>query len=95
MTEIKFAAKTTLQMLALLLATLASGLAQERIELQGRVTDITGAPLPGASVFVRDLATGLETSHRADSIGAFAVEVRAGTYRVSAAQADFETASEC
>lgn len=94
MTEIKFAAKTTLQMLALLLATLASGLAQERVELRGRVTDITGAPLPGASVFVRDLATGLETSHRADSIGAFAVEVRAGTYRVSAAQADFETASQ-
>jgi len=94
MTEIKLAAKTSLPVLALLIAVLASGLAQERIELRGRVKDVTGAQLPGASVFVRDLATGLETAHRADSNGAFAVQVRAGTYRVSAAQADFETASE-
>lgn len=56
MTEIKLAAKTSLPVLALLIAVLASGLAQERIELRGRVKDVTGAQLPGASVFVRDLA---------------------------------------
>ena len=94
MTGIRVATQKSLQTLALLLAMLASGLAQDRFELKVRVTDLTGAPLAGAGVFVRDLSTGLETAHRADSLGALVVEMRIGTHRVSAAQNDFETASE-
>ena len=94
MTGIRGATQRPVQILALLLAMLASGLAQDRLELKVRVTDVTGAPLAGAAVFVRDISTGLETAYRADSLGALAVELRIGTYRVSAAQNDFETASE-
>ena len=94
MTGIRSATQKSVQILALLLAMLASGLAQDRLELKVRVTDVTGAPLAGAAVFVRDLSTGLETAYRADSLGALVVELRIGAYRVSAAQNDFETASE-
>ena len=94
MTGIRVATQKSLQILALLLAMLASGLAQDRFELKVHVADVTGAPVAGAAVFVRDLSTGLETAHRADSLGAFVVDLRIGTYRVSAAQNDFETASE-
>ena len=94
MTGIRVATHKSLQILALLLAMFASGLSQDRLELKVRVTDVTGAPVAGAAVFVRDLSTGLETAHRADSLGGFVVELRIGTYRISAAQNDFETVSE-
>ena len=90
----RLAPRSALRILALLSLSLAGGLAQEKIDLQGRVADAAGLPLVGATVFVRDLSTGLETAQRTDSTGAFAVAMRPGKYRISAALADFETASE-
>lgn len=79
---------------ALIVAIAASAAAQDRVALQGRVIDQTGQPIPGVSVFVRDLATGLETAQRTGSQGEFSLQVRPGAYRVSAAENDFQTASE-
>lgn len=66
--------------------------AQSRALLSGRVVDSSGGALPGADVFVRDLATGLETFARADAEGAFSFALRPGRYRVAAARAEFATA---
>ena len=67
--------------------------AQSRVALEGSVTDISGALVPGAAVFVRDLATGLEVSYRADARGAFLVDTKPGRYRVTAAADGFQAAS--
>lgn len=85
---------STLPRLAALTLVLAlSSAAQERFALEGRVIDVTGAPIPGASVFVRDLSTGLETAQSTGSQGEFSSEIRPGSYRVSAAENDFQTVS--
>ncbi len=81
------------RVLALLLVAATTGLAQDRAALEGRVLDATGMPIPDAAVFVRDLGTGLETGQPVDSRGEFVVDVRPGSYRVTAAVNDFETAS--
>ncbi|MDE0628277.1 MAG: TonB-dependent receptor [Bryobacterales bacterium] len=79
---------------ALLVAIVVSAAAQDRVALEGRVIDGTGVPIPGASVFIRDIATGLETSQGSGPQGEFSLELRPGTYRVSAAENDFQTVSE-
>ena len=84
----------SLRVLALLLVAATTGLAQDRVALEGRVLDTTGAPIPDAAVFVRDLGTGLETAQSVDSRGEFVADVRPGSYRVTAAMNDFQTASE-
>lgn len=73
---------------------IALAIAQDRMSLDGRVIDLTGTPVPGAAVFIRNVATGLETTQRAGSDGGFSFDVRPGTYRVSAAANDFETVYE-
>ncbi len=83
-----------LAMLAMLSPACAAAAAQSRATLDGRVVDSSGGALPGADVFVRNLATGLETSARADAGGAFAFALHPGRYRVSAARPEFATASE-
>lgn len=84
----------SLRVLALLLVAATTGLAQDRVALEGRVLATTGAPIPDAAVFVRDLGTGLETAQSVDSRGEFVADVRPGSYRVTAAMNDFQTASE-
>lgn len=88
------ASRKPLRILALFLIAASVAFSQSRIALEGTVLDSSGAPVPGAAVFVRDLGTGLETSYRADSRGGFAVDVRPGRYRVSAAENDFQTVSQ-
>ena len=89
-----FIPSVSLRVVALLVAFAASAFAQHRVALKGSVIDQTGAPIPGAAVFIRDLGTGLETAQSAGARGEFAVEVRPGSYRGSAAENDFQTASE-
>ena len=84
----------TWRVAALVVAIAASAAAQQRVALEGRVIDQTGIPIPGGAVFIRDLATGLETAQTSGSSGEFSFDVRPGTYRVSAAENDFQTASE-
>lgn len=83
-----------LRVMVVLIAIVASAIAQDRVALEGRVIDQTGVPVPGASVFVRDLSTGLETAQSSGTQGEFSIEVRPGRYRVSAAENDFQTISE-
>lgn len=87
--------RRTRQILALALLPVAAAMfAQERVALEGRVLDTTGAPIPDATVFIRNLGTGLETAQPVDSEGEFVVDVRPGSFRLTAAVNDFETASE-
>lgn len=79
---------------ALAAAIIATATAQDRVALEGRVIDQTGAPVAGVPVFVRHAATGLEVSQSSGSTGEFSFEVRPGRYRVSAAENDFQTVSE-
>ncbi len=79
--------------LVLLLVGATGGLAQDRGAIEGRVLDMSGAPIPDAAVFVRDLGTGLETPQPVDSRGEFELHVRRGRYLVTAAMNDFQTAS--
>ena len=57
-------------LLAVVPATL---LAQDRVALEGRALDTTGAPIPDATVFIRDLGTGLETAQSVDYRGSCVV----------------------
>ena len=78
-------------LLAVVPATL---LAQDRVALEGRVLDTTGAPIPDATVFIRDLGTGLETAQSVDYRASFVVHLRPGRFLLTAAVNDFQTVSE-
>lgn len=86
-------ARAILVAVVLLELGVAQLLSQRRVALEGNVQDISGALVPGAAVFVRDLATGLEVSYRADARGAFVVDAKPGAYRVTAAADGFQAAS--
>lgn len=61
--------------------------------IEGLVTDATGAALPGVTVTVTNLATGVANSVVTDGTGRYVVTpVRAGHYKISAALAGFRTA---
>lgn len=77
---------------ATILAGAVSG--QTRHGVDGYVEDATGARLPGANVFVHDLATGLQLAERSDEEGTFALQLRTGRYRLTAVRTGFEAASE-
>jgi hypothetical protein len=60
--------------------------------IQGTVTDATGAVIPGATIHVVNVATGVATDTKADKVGFYqAPELFAGTYRVSATAPGMET----
>ncbi len=62
--------------------------------LRGRITDSASASLPGATVAIRNLTTGLERTATADANGAFVfAAVRDGRYRVTASANGFASAS--
>jgi hypothetical protein len=58
--------------------------------LLGTVTDATGAVLPGASISVKNMDTGIERTTESNSDGAFTVpELPIGRYSVTATMAGF------
>src|SRR6202162_3663477 len=58
----------------------------------GTVTDPSGAVVAGATVKVRNVATGLERTTATSADGSFAVsELPIGTYSVTVSQAGFQT----
>ena len=58
--------------------------------LQGRVVDPSGAAVPGASIAVRDSATGLASVAPTNAEGRYHVAaIPAGTYQVTAAAPGF------
>jgi hypothetical protein len=67
-------ARLSLQwILAVILCLVMAGgaLAQSTASLSGTVSDPTGAAIPGATVAVRNLATGVEFKTQTDSAGAY------------------------
>src|SRR5947209_861630 len=57
----------------------------------GSVTDSQGAVLPGASITVRNVDTGLERTAQTSADGSYAIpELPIGTYAVTVAQSGFE-----
>ena len=76
--------------LGLLTASLAS--AQTMAVLQGRVLDPSGAGVPGASVVVRNSATGFNSSASSDGQGRYHVPaIPAGAYQVTAEAPGFRS----
>ena len=66
----------------------------EAATVGGRVSDSTGAALPGARVVLRGVATGQETGVETDGEGRFSVEAPAtGTYLVIVTRAGFSEAA--
>lgn len=78
----------------LLVAAFLQGLAvaQQRYEIVGHVEDITGASLPGATVFAHDLGTGLQAA-RSTVDRTFTLDLRPGRYRITATRTGFEPSS--
>src|SRR4051812_13538795 len=79
-----------LAMLSFLTASPASG--QTMAALQGRVSDPSGAALPGASISARDVATGVTSVAAANPDGRSPLPaIPSGTYEVTAAARGFRT----
>ena len=77
-------------MLSILMASPANG--QTMAALQGRVSDSSGAALPGASVKARDVATGLTSVATANAEGRYQLPaITAGTYQVTAEARGFRS----
>src|SRR5882724_5542161 len=77
--------------LLLLVFTVAS-FAQTTANIQGTVTDQSGAAVVGAKVTVSDTASGTERSTQTSSTGAYEVPaLPPGTYNVQVQTAGFET----
>jgi len=82
---------------AVLLALLLSlpSLAQDSgTTLSGTVTDASGKTVPGATIAIRNMATGQATEVRADSAGAYTVSnLTPGEYELSVSAPGFSTAA--
>src|SRR5881396_2054289 len=60
--------------------------------LSGTITDGQGGVVPGATVSVTNVATGVMATTRTNEVGAYAVpNLNAGDYQVSASAAGFST----
>jgi protocatechuate 3,4-dioxygenase beta subunit len=76
----------------LLILTVSPATAQTMAVLQGRVLDPSGAALAGASIVVRDLATGFTSAVPTDAEGRYHVPaIPAGAYQVTAAAPGFRS----
>lgn len=77
----------------LLLCLSIAGLAQEfRATISGRVTDTTGAVVPGTQIVVTNLDTGVKTPTTVNTDGQYTVPfLQPGKYSVSATQTGFQS----
>jgi Carboxypeptidase regulatory-like domain len=64
----------------LLIVTVSPASAQTLAALQGRVVDPSGAALPGASILVRNSATGLTSRTPTDAEGRYRLQLRADAF---------------
>jgi hypothetical protein len=64
--------------------------AQANAGLTGRVTDPSGAAIPGAHITFSNEATGIKTQGAASSVGLYTVPLSAGTYDITVEATGFE-----
>ncbi|WP_220464896.1 TonB-dependent receptor [Granulicella sp. 5B5] len=85
--------KKVLAVLTLLaVATLSYGQSVTAGDVEGTVTDATGAVIPGATVTIKNLATGASKAATSNSSGNYHVSLLTpGTYQVTGAAAGFAT----
>jgi hypothetical protein len=84
--------KTIIVALFLLLSFHAGLFAQATTQLSGVVTDPTGAVVPGASLELENLGTGLKRTAASDAAGAYSfVQVVPGEYKLTASVAGFRS----
>ncbi|MGH9499114.1 MAG: TonB-dependent receptor domain-containing protein [Terriglobales bacterium] len=84
--------RSTLVLLAVLVAASALFAQTFRGTVMGTVTDPTGAVVSGATVAVKNLNTGLERTTQTSADGSYSVpELPIGTYTVTVRQAGFQT----
>jgi len=83
----------SLLFLAFLLVPLTAIAQFDTATVLGRVTDESGAAVPGATVTLTNIATGIRTTAVTDGTGAYQfLNVRVGSYRVEAELQGFATA---
>ena len=88
----RFRAMQVLSLLALLLACTAAGRAQATTSLNGRVTDRTGAVIPGASVRLTLPATGAIREYTTDASGQYQFsQLAPGNYTLAVSASGFAT----
>jgi outer membrane receptor protein involved in Fe transport len=78
-----------------LLAFPTTGLAQQAASINGTITDPTGAVVPGATVVLRNVATGVERRTVSNDAGLYVFrEVLPGRYSIEVRKEGFTTAQE-
>ena len=83
---------TSLALLVLWFAISAHAQSSSSATINGRVTDPSGAVVPGVTVAVRNLDTGIEQSTKTTSDGLYRlVNLTPGNYRVQTAQVSFKS----
>src|SRR5512132_2622906 len=81
---------TTIMAFLAIIAMTLPGWAQSTGAIQGNITDAQGAVVPGATITVRNIATGVERSTVSDMSGDYLVPSLApGLYRVEARLSGF------
>jgi hypothetical protein len=64
--------------------------AQANTGLTGRVTDSSGASIPGAQITLTNEATGIKTQAAASSVGLYTTSLQAGTYDIAVEATGFK-----
>jgi outer membrane receptor protein involved in Fe transport len=81
-----------ISLLILVLVSSQPASAQYNAQLQGTVTDTSGAAIPGAKITLKDQATGVERDTTTDAAGVYHfVQIPPGTYTVAAESKGFKT----
>ena len=79
----------------LLMASSALGQVSYQAQIRGVVSDASGAVMPGATVTVTEVATGLSQSVKTDNVGYYIVPaLRPSNYTIRVSAAGFETIEE-
>ena len=81
-------------LLAALICTIETVTFAQTAEITGRITDASGAVIPGADIWLNNIETGIKRSTTSNEEGYYAVPLlQPGDYTIRAQKAGFKTAS--